>query len=269
MTTEPVAVAAGCAWPVDPACFEESWEALDDEVQDRAIALASSTLTRLTGYRVGGCPITVRPCIRSCWDTRHVSYYDMLSYGGGVSFWPHLNSQGLWVNSCGHGPDCSCGPIDCMVHLPAPVGPVTLVMNDGLEVDAEDYRIIDGALVWSGEGDCPWPSCQDLSKPDTEEGTFSVTYLNAYPVDTVGAYAAGLLAMEFAKACTGGKCRLPSGVTRVARQGVSFDVVTGMFPDGFTGIREVDTFIALWNPNHVRQQTQVWTPDVRRTHVSR
>ena len=38
------------------------------EVQDRAPGLASATLRRLTGYRVGGCPITVRPCMQVLLD---------------------------------------------------------------------------------------------------------------------------------------------------------------------------------------------------------
>ena len=71
-----------------------------------------------------------------------------------------------------------------------------------------------------------------MTLADTEPDTFSVTYLNGYPVDGLGAYAAGVLAMEFAKACTGGKCRLPAGVTSVARQGVSLQIATGAFPAG-------------------------------------
>lgn len=266
MTTEPVAVDPGCAWPVDAACFEDSWGDLDEDVKTRALALASATLHRLTGYRVGGCPVKVRPCRRSCWDTRYASYYDMLSHGSGVSFWPHVNEHGVWVNSCGCGSnDCSCNSLGCMVYLPKPIGSVTEVRVDGVVVDDADYTVLNGALVYVGGGECPWPTCQDLAQPDTEVGTFSVTYLNAYPVDTLGAYAAGVMAMEFAKACSGSKgCRLPNSVSNVVRQGVSFEIITGAFPGGLTGIREVDTFLSLWNPGMLRQQTQVWSPDIRR-----
>lgn len=92
------------------------------------------------------------------------------------------------------------------------------------------------------------------------EGAFAVTYLNSYPVDGMGAYAAGVLAMEFAKACTGRKCSLPPGTTNVTRQGVSIEVVTGSFPGGVTGIREVDAYIALWRPEGSPQwEPRVWT----------
>ena len=65
MTIDPIPT-SGCPWPVDPACLGEKWDELDPEVQERATGLASATLRRLTGYRVGGCPVTVRPCKASC-----------------------------------------------------------------------------------------------------------------------------------------------------------------------------------------------------------
>jgi len=262
MTTEPVDY--GCEWPVDAACFEDDWDALDPTVQQRSIDLASATLRRLTGYRVGGCPITVRPCKASCRDLAFPSYYDMLRYGSGVSFWPHINSDGLWVNSCGCTTSCSCTML-CEVTLPTPVGPVYAVKVNGATVTS--WRVDGDRLVWTGTTACPWPACQDLTKADDQPNTFSVTYLNGYPVDTLGAYAAGVLAMEFSKACAGKKCRLPANVTAITRQGVSFEIASGSFPGGMTGIREVDTFIGLWNPKALQQSPQVWSPDQRRPRV--
>jgi hypothetical protein len=103
---------------------------------------------------------------------------------------------------------------------------------------------------------------QDLTKDDTESGTFSVTYLNAYPVDSLGAYAVGVLALEYAKACSGDECELPENVRTISRQGLTLDVISGSFPGGETGLRPVDTFIALWNPGHLRGAPQVWSPDL-------
>lgn len=254
----------GCLWPVDPACFDEEWAALDEAVQNRAVALASSTLYRLTGYRVGGCPITVRPCKAGCAGGAR-SYYSYGSYG-----WmnPHIGLSGTWINSCGCNTDCSCVTL-CEVVLPSPVGTVIEVAVDGLVVNPSDYRVDGNRLVWVGTDECPWPACQDLSLPDTEPGTFSVTYLNSYPIDALGAYAAGVLAWEYAQACVGNRCRLPASVTSISRQGVSFDIATGAFPNGMTGIREVDAFIAIWNPDTLRQQTRVWSPDLMPPRVIR
>lgn len=268
MSVNPVAaVGAGCPWPVDAACFEDAWDNYDDDVKTRSVMFASLTLRRLTGYRVGGCPVTVRPCKASCWGGYLPSFYVMQgAYGSFAGYWPHINEAGYWVNSCGHAQDCSCSAL-CEVELPGPVGRVDAVKVDGVAVVPSKYRADGNRLVWTDPGACPWPICQDLSKPDTVSGTFSVTYLNGYPVDSIGAYAAGVLANEYAKACTGGQCRLPTGVTSIARQGVSFTVASGAFPGGLTGIREVDGFIAMWNPKGKTEGPRVWSPDVRAPRV--
>lgn len=257
MTTEPLpAVPYGCSWPVDAACFESEFESLDDEVRDRAVALASASLRRLTGYRVGGCPITVRPCKPSCCPS------DLFGsgYPSSTGLYP-LNWGGVWMNVCGHSYDCSCTQL-CEIALPAPVGRLDTVKIDGIAV-TDDFRIDNGNLLtYVGDEEvCPIPVCQNMRLADTEEGTFSVTYLNAYPVDEIGAYAAGILALEFAKACVPGhKCRLPSGVVSIVRQGVSMELDPGTFPNGTTGIREVDSYIGLWNPRGLTHGAQVWYP---------
>jgi hypothetical protein len=270
MTSVPVPTPGydGCEWPIDPACFDDDWEALDPPTKARASALASATLHRLTGYRVGGCPLTVRPCKKGCagpWP----SYYDRYTLSGFLgAFWPQ-NWGGVWVNSCGCNTDCGCDAL-CEIALPPPVGEVYEVKLNGGIVVADQYRVDGNMLVWVGDqSGCPWPACQDLAAADTEPNTFSVTYLNSYPVDQLGAYACAVLAMEYAKACIGNSCQLPSGVTSVVRQGVSFEVATGAFPGGVTGIREVDSYIALWNPEGIRQAPTVWSPDMPRVRVAR
>lgn len=253
----------GCLWPVDTACFTTEWETYSPEVQARARALASSTLGRLTGNRVGNCPVKVRPCKAGCTP----GYMPYMSAYGRTAFQPQINLYGDWVNACGCTPECSCVEL-CEVHLPAPVGRIDQVKVDGAVVAPANYRVDNGrTLVWTGAGECLWPVCQDMSKPDTEPGTFSVTYLNAHPVDSLGAYAAGVLAMEFGSACSGNSCRLPSGVTSIVRQGISMEIATGAFPNGLTGLREVDTFIALWNPDGLKRQSTVWSPDQRRARL--
>jgi hypothetical protein len=252
-----------CAWPIDPACLGTDWDALDPSVQERAEALSIASLRQLTAYRVGGCPITVRPCVQRCvrtWGQAHG--WPMTGWG------PSQLPDGTWVNSCGCSTDCSCTSL-CEVVLAAPVGPVSSVKVDGGVLQPSDYRVDGNRLVWTGGGDCPWPICQDMSLADTEVGTFSVSYLNAHTPDALAAYAAGVLAMEFAKACTGSsKCRLPSTVTSVARQGVSFTLGSGAFPDGLTGIREVDAFVNLWRPPGAPSRAaQVWFPHSRSPRV--
>lgn len=252
----------GCLWPVDPACLADDWENLSPEVQTRALALASSTLQRLTAFRVGGCPVTVRPCAPRGYTDACLPFTG--SFG---TDWmsPGINGSGQWVNSCGCSGSCGC-TMTAAIELPMPIGEVYEVKVDGNVIDPLDYDVRSNRwLVWVGDGPSPFPATQNMSRPDTLPDTFSVSYLNSYPVDQLGAQAAAFLAMEFAKACKGkGKCALPRGVTQVVRNGTSFSIEAGLFPNGRTGIDIVDGFIDMWNPDHRTQQTKVWTPSQAR-----
>lgn len=246
-----------CLWPVDPSCLTAEWDALTEPQREQALALASSALQGLTGGRVGGCPITIRPCGRGACAP------SMLPWVGSQMFRPGIDLNGAWVNNAGCG--CSgggCGHTLCEVVLPSPVGAVYEVKVDGVVIDDQDYRIDNGnRLTWQGSGPCPWPATQDLSLPDTEVGTFSVTFLNAYAVDRMGAQAVAALALEFARACTGSQnCQLPPSVVNVVRGGVTYSLKPGLWPDGFTGVDSVDAYITLWNPHNLKQDSLVWAP---------
>lgn len=232
-----------CLWPLDPACLEISWEALDPEVKDRAQMLASMTLFVLCGQRVGGCPVTVRPSLE-----QGRCYIGPEPIGpGDLALAPYTYMGGALL--------------DRGVLLPPPVIALVEVTVDGVALNLSDFRIDDGRrLVWQGEGASPIPVRQNLSRPAGEPGTFTVTYQDTYPVSPAGAYAAGALAMEYAKACTGSKCRLPTNVTTLVRQGVTMNFTEGVFPKGRTTIPEVDRFIGLWNPRGQRREAQVWSP---------
>lgn len=239
----------GCLWPLDPACLNEEWEGEYDEAEQlRAQALASGTLRRLTAYRVGGCPVVVRPCATACNDFPYRPGSDM-------GFLP-VNWAGTWSNCACVGP-CRHNPRTGL-RLPPPVYSIVEVKVDGAVVDPTDYWLSEGYLIALNGRE--WPTTQNLDLPDTETGTFSVTYLNTAPVDGNGAYAAAKLAIQYARACKGGTCDLPETVTSIVRQGVSYDLPAGSFPNGETGIREVDAFIAIWNPNHRLMRPRVWVP---------
>lgn len=260
---EPVVEYGGCEWPIDAGCLSAEWNSLDPAVQRRAAALASSTLRRLTAFRVGGCPVTVRPCAPRGFCGSFVPFTG--SFG---SDWmqPGINGAGLWVNSCGCSGSCGCERTGG-VALPGPIGEVYEIKVDGDIIDPVDYAVIQDRVVWVGEGPSPFPATQNLNLPDSLPGTFSITYLNAYPVDLLGAQAAAYLAVEFAGACKPkGKCSLPRNVRDVTRNGVSFTIEAGLFPGGKTNIDIVDAFIDLWNPDARTRPTTVWTPDMNRVH---
>src|SRR5262245_27247636 len=101
-----------------------------------------------------------------------------------------------------------------------------------------------------------------MNLPLGEPGTLGITYIPGIVPDAAGLWAAGILACEFAKACSGQKCRLPSSVTSVTRQGVTYMMGTSMYPNGLTGIREVDAYLISVNPYGVTVPSLVWSPDV-------
>ena len=256
-------------WPVDLGCCS-NWDDYPPEVQERSLSLATTTLRSLTGYRVGGCPVTVRPCREQCWQPWMVTGYTGEPGMGDGGIRP-INLSGQWINmGCGcQRTDCACTQV-CEVALPAPVGYIDSVQVGTQTVPAAWYRIDNGnKLVWAGPevSDC-WPLCQDMNAAPGEENTFAVTYLNALPVDGLASYAAGVMACEFAKACSGQKCRLPTGVTNIARQGVSMTVNATGFPEGRTGLVEVDAWLRQVNPNAVQQPSRVWSPDLLQPRVT-
>lgn len=267
---EPLPAMPDHCWPVDLSCVKDwdEWEVEPDPEavppvvgvplysehdKARAIALAGQTLRMLTGYRVGGCPITVRPCrtppSNPTWRTYPV---------GGVQ------SLGQWLAmSCG----CTrtaCGCTGSNEVQLGTVGRVVMVMVDGMVLDPSAYLLVGRGTLVRTDG-LPWPLTQDALLPDTEPGTWSVTYVPGAEVDGLGAAMAGVLAGEYVRACSdGGECRLPSGVKTIVRQGVTMELGVGAFPDGKTGIREVDAWIERWNPHGLVSPSLVMSPDVKR-----
>ena len=235
----------GC-WPVDTECCSEFLD-YDPLIQDRAIMLATESMRSLTAYRVGGCPITVRPCATGC---------ATLSATNFAGSWTPVNYNGNWSN-CGCSGGCLCGALT----LPPPVGEIAAVTIDG--ADFTDYALADGNKLVRTDGE-QWPATNDMTLPDTEVGTWSVTYLNGLQVNALGAYAAGILACEFAKACSGAACRLPANVVSIIRAGVQMQMLPGTFPGGKTGIREVDAYVRQYNPQGFVTPPAVWSPNRKR-----
>lgn len=227
-------------------------EDADPEVVRRAEILAGQTLRLLTLNRVGGEPITVMPCSNTCRAPYTFQYGHSL-----LPFHPILLDSGAYAN-CYCANDCRCSRTN-YVRLTAPVGRIDEVKVDGEVLPNTAYHVEDGNKLvrLDGKG---WPAC---SGPK-----FTVTYLQGHPVDELGEYVGGLLAQEYLQAMSPkGKCRLPANVTTVTRQGISMELSTGMFPDGTTGIKEVDAYLVQWNPYGMRTRPEVYSPDLPRQHA--
>jgi hypothetical protein len=249
MSVTPLPAAEPCIpWEMDTGCCGEEWANLEPELQERATALAWSTMRVLSAGQLGVCPVTVRPCLtapcNACMDT-----------------WmrPTLMA-GVWVNNACGTVDCSCARL-CEVVLGGRIALITRVVLDGDELPLGDFRIDNGNRIVRQDGEC-WPSCQDMTKPLGAVGTLGITYIPGVVPDSAALWAVGTLACEFAKSCMGGKCRLPTSVTNISRQGVTFNLDQSAFPGGKTGIREVDAVLQALNPSGKAMGSHVWSPDV-------
>lgn len=256
-----------CDWPVDVTCVP-GWADYTNEQRSRAISWATFILDALTGHQFAQCPVTVRPCGPTCTQMRgYLTWPASAPAVSGPSPWmtPYI-VNGLWRN-CGCGGGCSCEPA-CRIDLGRPVAEVTEVKVDGIVLDPTAYQLQGNWLVRI-DGPVCWPACQDPSVPDTEEGTFSVTYRPGRALPVAGQIAAGALAGEFVKACAGAGCVLPQQIQSLTRQGVDVEFVdpSDVLTEGRTGIREVDMFISAVNPSGMRRRSQVLSPDIKRGPV--
>lgn len=239
---------ATCAPPVEDGCCPE-WSEYDPALRARASDLAWMTLRHLTAGRTGNCPVELRPCVVSPCNACSDFY-------GSYSILNPRVVGGNWTNVSCNPKGCSCDPLSEVV-LPGDAYDIS-VWVDGEQFGAWKRY---GNIIVRTDGD-PWPSCQDLKVDGRKPGAFAVMYTPGVDPGPAGMWAYSTLACEFAKACCGSKCRLPSSVVSLSRQGVSMQFDNSMFSNGMTGIREVDAFIVALNPNKLSAQPLVWSPDI-------
>lgn len=248
---------------------EEEIAALDPVIKARSEALAWTTLQRLSGGNIAICSTIVRPCSIGCmagtWMTAPVTGATQYPWPSGRGWMnPQINSDGQWVNTCGcASPDsCSCTRVS-EVRLPGMVGDIVRVTIGGANLTPTAYRVDNGNRLVRQDGNV-WPLCQDMSVPATDDKAFVVEYFDGVAPNEGINFAAGLLAVEFYRACTGHDCKLPAGVTSIVRQGITMEVQTGLFTNGYTGIQAVDAVIATYNPYARKSRPTVFSPDIPR-----
>lgn len=235
------------SWTIDwPEASAEARTAAGEDLVYLAEQYAAASMRSLTLNRVGGLPRTVMPAGRTCTSPtmRRDMFYPAPYYPSAAS-----------LKACNCSLFCGCADI-ASVLLTAPVGDILEVQVDGVILDPSEYRVEDGDRLIRNNG-AAWPACAGKN--------FTVTYLNAHKVDALGAYAGGVLAWEFLKSLTSAKnCRLSARATSVSRQGINMELAPGMFPDGTTGLEEVDVYLRLWNPAGLKHAPGVYSIDVPR-----
>ncbi len=236
--------------------IEVSSGVLFDAVATQASDLLFSISGRLFAGTCG--PRTVRPACDDCYCG-----YQVLSRGYVIGPWDYGYPLML-CNNC----LVACEP--SLIKLGGyPVRAVSSVMINGETLDTDQYRIFNDRYLQRLDSE-HWPISQNLTLPDTEDHTFSITYTFGADPPALGAAAAASIACELYKACTSstGECRLPSGVTRLTRQGVTIDKLAFTswgYREGrwATGLPLVDAFLASVNPSGLQRRPVVWAPGKR------
>lgn len=231
---------------------------------EMAATSASQLLYELSGRQfVGLCERLVRPCEPSACGMQ------VLSRGHIVDEW-----SGWWAGEFWEPAICDCAAVS-RVRLPNyPVREIVEVKIDGVVIAESEYRLDRWQFLTrmaDVEGNRQlWPSCQRLDLDDTEEGTFSVSYLHGVNVPQPGKDAAAQLACEIYKSCPGnegvGTCALPKNATRVTKQGITIELGALRFDrrKGWdTGMKLVDAFLSAYNPQGKRRRPAIWSPDER------
>lgn len=256
-------------WDVDLCCDVDD---IDPVQVTRWATAASFILWALSGRRYGpSCPITVRPCRRSCMD----AYPLMVNWAAGAGPWiPYIGVDGQWRNAsvCGCKQDCSCTEL-CEVRLDGPVYDIVEVNVDGVVLPGNGaaYRVDSPNLLVRLDGEC-WPDCQDMAEPAGTDGTFTVTYRTGLPLDPAATAAVSELTCHFLRGCSPGTCgcKANRNVTKINRQNYQMEFAdpTLIYSEGRTGLPLADLWLAAVNPYRMTSPSRVYSPDYKRPRVT-
>lgn len=268
--------------PCTPWCepedvFGASGGSIADDVDvNDAVAMAQGVLYALSGRQFAGeCIGFVRPCRLGCgWGTiGGGDGVDLALAGASWWFggWGGLGGSGAiwgWWNGDGGGDSaCGCEPLSEVKLNGYPVTGIKEVLINGAVIPADEYRLDRNRyLVRLNDPTTGtrryWPGCQNMSRAAGEDHTWSVEYLYGTPPPVAGKLACAELAVQFYYAMSGSDdCILPTGVTKVTRQGVTLERLLPMFgKDGRTGLVLTDAFLASANPSGLRRRPAIMSP---------
>jgi hypothetical protein len=249
--------------------------ALDLICAEAAVA-ASQVLYELSGRMfTGDCgPVTVRPVSRPTdQDTRSSTPLGWFS---------------VWGTASGYGAE----PAGVLAHygsrepptirLPYPVTEILQVLIDGIVIpgpydpdtqtgewelrDFQELVRVRPTASFSPTQRWGWPTSQVMDLPDSEEGTFSVTFTFGTAPPAMGELAARKLGEYLVLPQLGDTTHYPKRIVQMSRQGVTAQVasVIDILEKGSLGIWEVDAFILAVNPKKLQQQAVAWSPDTGR-----
>jgi hypothetical protein len=227
---------------------------------DNAAEIASRLLFQLSGRQFTGLcgPRTVSPPCDSCYCG-----YQILSRGYVIGPWDYGYPLLSLCDQC----LLACSP--SMVKLAGyPIREITQVKIDGDVVDASEYKIFNNRYLVRTDNQ-RWPVRNDLTLPDTEEHTWSVSYTYGAGIPVEAAEAAAQLACQVYMQCNNDSdCVLPQGTTRVIQQGLVVEklaFISWAYRNGEwrTGLGAVDMFLNGANPKGNLRRSTFWAPGKR------
>lgn len=247
----------------------------DDQVQ-ALCAQAADTATQILYLKAGKqftglCgPVTVRPVFRPTnADTRGWVFAGGggWGYGWGASAMGNLGMPpvlALYAEEV--------GPV---IPLPDfPVNEIIRVKIDGVIIPPDEYELRghrDLLRMRPTSDFVPterwgWPTSQIPDLPDTQQGTFSVTYTYGQDPGQGGRDAAVALAEFLVLPAFGAPGEYPQRTTTIVRQGVSMQIASAVdiMKSGGTGVYAADLWLASVNPKQHTRRPRVWSPDIGR-----
>lgn len=255
---------APCDWPIsyaecdtaEPGGLPEPLASMPASGVEAFEGMAAEYLWRWTGKSLGLCEVTIRPCRQDCEEGVSTFWGSGPVPGpmGPRASWGPVLVDGLWYNvGCGRcGDQCGCGGA-APLRIPGPVEGVSSVLEGDVTLDPTTYHVENNTLLVRTDGG-HWNPC-----------ALEITYTRGVAVPYGGQVAAGVLAVELAKAACGDKdCQLPKRVQTVTRQGVMIAMLDA-FDDvdkGHTGIWIIDSWLSSMTRAPVR--SKVLSPDLPR-----
>lgn len=243
-------------------CKSVTAESPSDDILNEAILAASEYLNAAVQFQFPGiCENTVRPC----------GGEEGFGFGAGLFAWsqiPFYFPPGvfpLWWAGCGCAGACNCCGPPAFSLGKIPIVAVSEVKLDGEILEPEvDYTVVGDLLARldpDGSGNDTWPACQNIALPDTEEGTFSVTFTwGAMPPSLGLAAARDLACLLVADAC-GEDCKPSERMVTRQAGGTTVQLIS---PDGDIRTsmpRTVKLFIDAFGPPKPSMRT---FPKIRR-----
>lgn len=231
---------------------------------------ASTILYQKSGKQfTGNCgPVTIRPVFRPPnADTRGWVFAGGggWGYGWGASAMGNLGMPPvLALYAEERGPE---------IGLPDfPVNEILEVKIDGVVIPPEEYELRANRWLLRTRPTADyvptqrwgWPTSQIVDLPDTQQGTFSVTYMFGQDPGEGGRMAAGALGEFIVLSMLGGSGSLPQRTTTITRQGVTAQVasVLDVSEKGLTGVYLADLWLNSVNPKQLQRRPRVWSPDI-------